>query len=186
MIDEKWIYEKPLPPLQRFRSWIHPGGDRPQVARRTMADKKFHIIVACNFRGDFLFHVFQPGETVNAERYINFVDKTLQLRRQNRLSIMHDNARPHTAFVTQRFFEEKGITLVTQPPYSPDFNLLDRYVFRNMEFCRRELELKSIPEVEAFLQEFLSQKLTRFKLARELHRLIDDLQAITANNGDYL
>ena len=75
---------------------------------------------------------------------------------------------------------------MTQPPYSPDFNLLGRYVFRNMEFCRRELELKSIPEVEAFLQDFLSQKLTRFKLARELHRLIDNLQAIAANNEDYL
>ena len=55
-----------------------------------------------------------------------------------------------------------------------------------MEFCRRELELKSIQEVEAFLQDFLSQKLTGFKLVRELHRLIDDLQAIAANNGDHL
>ena len=29
VVDEKWIYARPLPPLQHCRSWIHAGGDRP-------------------------------------------------------------------------------------------------------------------------------------------------------------
>ena len=44
--------------------------------------------------------------------------------RANRLKIMHDNARPHTTLMTRTFFENNGITLVKQPPYSPDMNLL--------------------------------------------------------------
>ena len=54
--------------------------------------------------------------------------------RANRLKIMHDNPRSHTALVTRTFFLNNGTTLVKQPRYSPEINRLDRYVFRNMEF----------------------------------------------------
>lgn len=186
VVDEKWLYCRPLPPIRQVREWVGPDGDRPRLSRRIMSDKKFHIIVACNFRGNYLYHVFPPGENVNAERYVTFVERTQQLRRSGHLSIMHDNARPHTAAITQQFFHDNNITHVVQPPYSPDFNLLDRYVFRNMEYCRRDQTFNSIADVEAFLEEFMSTKMTRFKLNRELFHLINDLQAIVAADGDYL
>ena len=82
----------------------------------------------------------------------------------NRLKIMHDNARPHTPLMT--FFENNGITLVKQSPYSPDMNFLDHYVFRNMEFDRRDQHFAIKNEVESYVQQFMATKMTRAKLSR--------------------
>ena len=100
------------------------------------------------------------------------------------LEIMHDNARPHTANMTKDFFVRNNIVHMKQPPYSPDFNLLDRYVFRNMEFERRIMDFNTKEEIEEFLEEFLRQKMTRYKLQRELKRLRNDLEDIINIDGD--
>ena len=84
---------------------------------------------------------------------------------------MHDNARPHIALMTRTYFENNGITLVKQLPYSPDMNFLDRYVFRNMEFDRRDQHFAIKNEVESYVQQFMATKMTRAKLSRELERL---------------
>ena len=99
---------------------------------------------------------------------------------------MHDNARPHTALMTREFFANNGITLLKQPPYSPDMNLLDRYVFRNMEFDRRDQHFASKNEVERYVQNFMATKMTRVKLSRELERLKYDLNSIIDIDGAYL
>ena len=95
--------------------------------------------------------------------------------RANRLKIRHDIARPHTALMTRAFFESNEITLVKQPPYSPDMNHLDRYIFRNMEFDRKDQHFAIKNEVELYVQQFMAKKMTRAKLSRELERLKDDL-----------
>ena len=49
IIDEKWIYLRDVPPKECNRSWVDNAGDRPAVARRTISDRKFLVIVASNF-----------------------------------------------------------------------------------------------------------------------------------------
>lgn len=188
VIDEKWLYAEPLPSKQIARQWVGPAGDCPRstVARRIIADKKFHIIVALNFRGDHIFHVFERHETVNAHRYVTFLNDVLPMARTGRLRIMHDNARPHTAVLTTNLFEAHGIEHVKQPPYSPDMNLLDRYVFHNLEFSRRNKNFNNKEDVEQYLAEFLNQNMTRYKLSRELDRLKEDLKMIIDLEGDYI
>ena len=55
-----------------------------------------------------------------------------------------------------------------QPPYSPDMNLLERYVFRNMEFDRSDKHFANKNEVESYVKQFMATKMTRAKLSREL------------------
>lgn len=185
IIDEKWLYARPLPPRQHVVAWVAADGDRPRMARRIIADLKFHIIVAVTFRGDYSFSVIDRNQSINAELYVGFLqEKVIPMRRN--LTIMHDNARPHTAIMTRNFFEENDITHLRQAPYSPDFNLLDRYVFRNMEFDRRHLVFETKQQVVDFLTNFMNQKMTRAKLQRELERLRSDLEEIIAIDGDYL
>jgi len=185
VIDEKWLYSEPMPPKENVRAWVDPGGDRPRIARRIIADRKFHIIVAMNFRCDFCFDIVEPGQTVNAHRYVQFLEKVNGLRRRGTLKIMHDNARPHTARMTEAFLAEHSIHRVPQPPYSPDVNLMDRYIFRNMEAARKDKTFNNPQEVRDFLQEYLSQQ-TRYKLSREMDRLREDLHSIILCGGDYL
>ena len=65
-------------------------------------------------------------------------------------------------------------------------NLLDRYVFRNMEFDRRDQHFAIKNEVESYVQQFMATKMTRAKLSMELERLKDDLTNIIEVDGAYL
>lgn len=183
--DEKWLFCNPLPPRQQRRSWVMEDGDRPKLPKRIIADKKFHIIVAVTFRGDFNFSVLNRNESINSERYIRFLEeKVLPIRRN--ITLMHDNARPHTSISTGNFLTENNVTLLGQAPYSPDFNLLDRYIFRNLEYARRNVAFSNRDEVVNFIQEFMVRKVTREKLHRELQRLRNYLEDVIAVGGDYL
>ena len=122
---------------------IDSTGDRPKVPKRKIGDRKFMWIMAANFSGDFYFEVLHDGGTVNADRYLEFLGAVIKFFSQklavteSQLSIMHDNARPHVVKIVKSWMFEKGVNWIKQPPHSPDFNLSDRYVFRNFEAHRR-------------------------------------------------
>ena len=73
VVDEKWLFADPLPARPHCSSWIGPDADHPPAPRKIISDIKFHIIVACDFRGNFLFKVFDRCETINAEKYKAFL-----------------------------------------------------------------------------------------------------------------
>ena len=75
IIDEKWLYCKSLPPKPYNKVWADGDGKRPRVSRRTIADRKYHIMVASSFRGDYSFLVLERNTTVTAQRYCNFLEK---------------------------------------------------------------------------------------------------------------
>ena len=129
------LRKPPHPNQHNVRAWEESARDRPKLPRTKTSLKKFHIIVGLTFRAQHYFEVLNAGESVNSERYVAFLQNILQLRRQN-LTIMHDNARPHVSQLTSAFMASKNITRVHQPPYSPDMNLCDIFIFRNMEIAR--------------------------------------------------
>ena len=59
VIDEKWLYSEPSQSKENVRAWVDPGGNRPRLARRKITDRKWHIIVAMNFRSDYYFEVVE-------------------------------------------------------------------------------------------------------------------------------
>ena len=185
VIDEKWLYKEPSPCRQNVRAWVGPHGDRPEVPRRIIADDKFHIIVACNFRGEHYFEILPRGQNINAERYIQFLTHLQEVRRRGHMTIMHDNARPHKAIMTEEFLRENGIERIPQPPYSPDMNLLDRFIFRNMEAERRKVVFESLEAARKFVENYL-QGFSHCLLTNELVKFRLDLQAIIQAEGAYL
>lgn len=67
-------------------------------------------------------------ENLTAQRYIDQILRPIVLRRrqhQRAFILMQDNARPHTANITRRFFERHDITLLRHPPMSPDLNPIE-------------------------------------------------------------
>ena len=46
----------------------------------------------------------------------------------------HDNAPFHTAISMNEFLAKKGISLVPQPPYSPDLSPCDFFLFPKLKF----------------------------------------------------
>lgn len=73
------------------------------------------------------------GQTVDAEFYVKFVRQQVgEHWRKFRThpacleQLLHDNARPHTAALTQAFFRNHfcSVRLVGQSPYRPDLNMV--------------------------------------------------------------
>ena len=63
--------------------------------------------------------------------------------------VMLDRASVHRSTVTLEAIKAAGFTVIDQPPRSPDFNLLDAFVFPAMERWCNGLGAISKPEIEA-------------------------------------
>ena len=50
-------YSEPSQSKKNVRAWV----DSPRLARRKITDRKWHIIVAMNFRSDYYFEVVEKG-----------------------------------------------------------------------------------------------------------------------------
>jgi hypothetical protein len=46
--------------------------------------------------------------------------------------LLQDNAQPHKKATVVSYLEKKGVILLKQPAYSPDFNLMDCFVFTHL------------------------------------------------------
>lgn len=183
--DEKWIYARHLPSLSSTRTWVDFGGDRPTVARRMMRDKKFLWLMAANFHGDAYFEILNPGETVNAERYLEFLSRLFTHFHITRPILMHDNARPHVARTVQNWLEEKNINLLRQPPYSPDLNLMDRYIFRNFETFRGLDTLSTKDLVEEKIRDFIAT-FTPEEFSKQFTDFVAHVGRVIESGGTYL
>ena len=105
--------------------------------------------------------------------------------RLSELKWMHDNARPHTAAATVEFFERRHVDLLKQSPYSPDFNLCDRWIFKALKQHFKDFVFSSPEEVEEeALRWFRGIPKDRFE--KELTRLYEHCKRVIDSNGDYV
>lgn len=191
IVDEKWVFLRDVPPKENVRYWVDSAGDRPKIPKRTISDRKFMWIMAANFSGDFFFEVLNDGGTVNGDRYVQFLEKATEffsekLRvRNSQLFLMHDNARPHVAQVVKNWMREEGVTWIKQPPYSPDFNLMDRFIFRNFETHRRGKDASNSAAVSELITDFLVHVSPRL-LQKEFQNFCEHLAMVAKNGGDYM
>lgn len=191
IIDEKWVFLRDVPPKENLRFGVDSAGDRPKIPKRTISDKKFMWIMAANFSGDVFFEVLHEGGTVNGNRYLQFLEKAIQFFSQkldvhgSQLSVMHDNARPHVAQIVRSWMREEGVAWVKQPPYSPDFNLMDRFIFRNFETHRRGKNASNSAAVSELISEFLNYVSPRL-LRKEFQNFRQHLLMVSENDGEYI
>jgi hypothetical protein len=191
VVDEKYFYLRSVGTKKTNHSWCLDGTERQRVPRRTMHDSKCHVICATSFCGRFHFQVLEEA-TVNSEVYMafltdvhhKFVHERHSLGWKNML-LNHDNARPHTSKKTTDFLQCKGVHLLRQPPYSPDFNLCDRWLFGLLERARNQRDFSSSDDLRQFLHGALSSMDKRTH-EHQFQYLKNDLLRIIDAGGDYL
>jgi hypothetical protein len=190
VIDEKWVYLRNVPPKECKRAWVDGAGDRPVMARRTISDKKFMIIVAMNYAKSLVyFEVLEDGGSINAERYLVFLQR-MRAEFMHKLLpwemiLQHDNARPHVAHLVHDWLEQQHISLLKQAPYSPDTNLMDRFIFRNYESFRRDKNFNDSNAMRESVMEFLNS-ITSAKLSKEFEKVKVHLNSVILARGDYI
>jgi hypothetical protein len=197
IIDEKQFFLRPIGCPTTRGCWVEPGGDVPQLARRSPMEKKFMALVAITFTGLCHVQVLQRNQTIDSNVYIQFLGATLAAFNSYELHqsrkaispenciIMHDNARPHASAATTAFLASRHIKTLKQPAYSPDVNMLDRMFFPKCEMKRKNRNLSSPVEVENFVRECASSN-TVAVMDYEYEKLQDHCQLIINHGGEYV
>ena len=188
---KKWVYCRDVQAKEDTRTWIDAGGDRHMVARRTISDRKFMWLMASNYEGQFYYEVLSEGCSINADRYLLFLQNALDhyshlYRIETRtFLVMHDNARPHVAQTVSQWLDDSFVIKVKQPPYSPDFNLMDRFVFRNFTSFRRGKNVNNAEEVRNLIDDYL-RTLTSLHFSNEMNKFLDHMKVVIDNEGNYI
>ena len=87
-------------------------------------------------QGVLLVDFLPRGETVNAIRYCQTLDRLREAIRRKRpgrlrqgVLLQHDNATPHTAKLTQDWLQRYKWEVLPHPPHSPDLAPSDYHLF---------------------------------------------------------
>jgi hypothetical protein len=191
-IDEKFFYCRKLQPRHVIGNWVTAGGDEKvrQTARRSNMEKKFLAIVAVSQRGEHYHEVLPRNESIDSNRYIEFLINLEAFLRNlpnpilpENMRLQHDNARPHTSRATTAHIEARNIRLLRQPPYSPDLNLCDRYIFPRLEALRDDFD--SLADVNEFLTRDLPY-FTHNRMKIALQENVKHIRTVIDNDGNYV
>jgi histone-lysine N-methyltransferase SETMAR len=101
-------------------------------------------------------------KTVNAAYYCDLLEKVRAAYRPKRRSfpirdvlLLHNNARPHTAALTQKKLAELYWTALEHRPYSPDLSPCDFFLFGPLKEALGGERFNSNQQVEQFMCNWL-------------------------------
>jgi histone-lysine N-methyltransferase SETMAR len=127
------------------------------------------------------------GETINAERYCEHLDRCSQAlprRRRRNVILLQDNARPHVARLTRDRLTELGWELLDHPPYSPDLSPSDYHLFRSLEYFLVKNKFRNINHLRRGLTDFFESKDVEF-YERGIDLLPEKWEKTIESNGAY-
>ena len=187
--DEKWIF---FDNRRRSSQWLNVGEAPKHFPKPEQHQKKVLVTVWWTMRGVIHHNFLKPGETVTSEKYCEEIDQMhLQLKRLrpalvNRKGplLLHDNAKPHVARVTQKKLNELGIEVLPHPPYSPDLSPTDFHFFKHLDNFVKEKVFKSEEEVRDAFEAFVSSRTPDF-YDTGINKLISRWQKCLDSNGCY-
>ena len=188
--DEKWVYYRN--PDTR-KQWLDPGQPANPVVKQKSFDRKVMLCVWWNFEGVIHFELVREGLAINAELYSQQLERMYAvlgerypaLVNRKRVLLQQDNARPHTAHITQEKIEElEGIELLPHPAYSPDLAPSDYHLFRSMAHFLRGRRFENDGQVEEACREFFASKEPAW-YRRGIEQLAERWERTIANEGLY-
>ena len=162
--DEKWVYYR-NPDMRK--QWLDPGQPANPVVKLKSFERKVMLCVWWNFEGVIHFELVPEGQAINAVLYTQQLDRMYAalvarypaLVNRKRVLLQQDNARPHTAQLTQEKIEElEGIELLPHPAYSPDLAPSDYHLFRSMSHFLRGRRFENDQQVEEASRQFFASK----------------------------
>ena len=142
--------------------WRKPGEIAPRKAKTRISAGKVLATFFWNDRAILLVDFLHERRTVNSAYYCQLRDevKLVHRRKRRHMSILNaillpDNARPHTAALTQEKLDKIHWKTLEHPPYSPDLSSRDYYIFGPL---KEELENRNFDDddvVKTFVRNWL-------------------------------
>ncbi|XP_015435240.1 PREDICTED: histone-lysine N-methyltransferase SETMAR-like [Dufourea novaeangliae] len=165
--DEKWVVYNNV---KRKRSWSKKDEPDQSTSKADIHQKKVMLSVWWDFKGIVFFELLPDNTTINSEVYCNQLDKLNDSLKQKRPELINgkgvvfhqDNARPHTSLVTRQKLLQLGWDILPHPPYSPDLEPSDYYLFRSLQNFVDGKTFTSNEEVKNHMDQFFASKEYKF------------------------
>jgi len=132
------------------------------------------------------------GTTINAAAYCETLKKLKKKIKDKRrgmltrgVSLLHDNARSHTARLTQDLLVSFGWDIVTHPPYSLDLALSDYHLFNKLKEFLGGQRFSNDEEVQDAVENWL-REVERKVYDKGIQKLVLKLQKCIDLNGGYV
>lgn len=190
-VDEIWVYWDNADRPYHNRSWYGDGDQATTSIRRCLTARKHLATIFWDVKGILLCEVLTKGRNMNAEIYCTQLEKLVDaIRRKrprlqlNKIHFLQDNARSHTARLTQKKLADIGFTVIPHPPYSPDLSPSDYYLFSPMKNALRGKTFQSAKEVTGDLEKWFASKPGKF-YENGINQLPERWQRCVDNGGDY-
>jgi len=160
--DESWFFQYDPETKHQSLEWCSKRSPRPKKAR--MSKTKLKCMLVCFFDSIGIFHkkCVPAGQTVNQYYYKDILERLRKRVMRVRPSIVtdwilhHDNAPAHAAFSVAQFLTSKGITVMPQPPYSPDLAPCDFFLFQKTKSAMKGRHFESTEDIQRSVTQALN------------------------------
>ena len=154
--DESWVYGYDIETKVQSSQWVGCGSPRPKKARQSRSSTKVMLTVFFDFNGVVHFEFLPQGQTVNRQYYEAVLKrlrekirkKRPQLWRDNSWFLHHDNAPAHSALSIREFCAKNRLTVLPQPPYSPDLAPCDFFLFPKLKSVLKGRRFDTIDDIK--------------------------------------
>lgn len=190
--DETWVCHYTPESKKQSQQWRHTHSPSTKKFKVQFSERKIMASVFWDRKGLLLVDFMPKGTTINAAAYCETLKKLKKKIKDKRrgmltrgVSLLHDNARPHTARLTQDLLVSFGWDIVTHPPYSPDLAPSDYHLFNKLKEFLGGQRFSNDEEVQDAVENWL-REVERKVYDEGIQKLVPRLQKCIELNGDYV
>jgi histone-lysine N-methyltransferase SETMAR len=183
--DESWfLYNYPFKTF-----WGKASDSAPKITHPDISSEKSMLVVFWGVATTPILTFLPRGLSVNAALFQELVVKPLSkinssLPKGENLLIHWDNAPAHRATTTTSLIEKRKLTLIPQPPYSPDLAPSDFFLFGYIKGQLRGKGFKTLIDLEQEIKSIM-ERITPVTRIRVFQHWIWRLEAVIASEGEY-
>jgi histone-lysine N-methyltransferase SETMAR len=152
--------------------------------------KKVMLSVWWDVKGVIYFELLPPNTTVDATLYCTQMDRlqaalTKERPKRDKVRLLHDNARPHTAKKTREKIQELGWEVLPHPAYSPDLAPSDYHLFRSLSNHLENKHFDNQDHLLKDLEHFFNSRPENF-YDHGICQLPERWAQVVDSNGEYI
>ena len=164
--DETWVHMFELQRRADNKQWKRKYQKRPCISKRTRSSKKMLYAIFFNSSGPVVQVPCPSGHTVTDRFYKHsvlkkakeFYNKKRPSKRWSGAHLLHDNASSHKCEVVKSFLASEKVKVLNYPPYSPDLNPCDFFLFPRLRKCFLEITIRlEVLLAELYIYQCLQQ-----------------------------
>jgi histone-lysine N-methyltransferase SETMAR len=187
--DEKWIlYDN----RKRSGQWLDEDEPPKHFPKPDFHQKKTMVTVWWSMLGIIHYSFLPRGQTITAASYCDELDdfnrKLSELHpalvNRKRPILLHDNAKPHAALITQQKLRELGYEVLPHPPYSPDLAPTDFHFFKHLDSFLHGQVFNDQKSIETAFETFIDSREPGF-YREGIQALLERWQKCVDANGEY-